>query len=158
MMRFTTSVLGRLGTRAAVVALAIGTSVFALQSPSMADDNFFTWCGSADISCQAGVQVSEPTGQDRCITANVGNTRVCINYTGDIMFVRDNSGDTHSAVGRVVASSGVSDRWCRNAHGVGTWARCNFDWVETAQKDVYGGVRISSTEARTNYLWSFING
>lgn len=159
MMRFTASTLGRrIGTRAAVVAFAIGTAVFALQSPSMADDSYFTWCSSSDISCQTGAKVSGPSGQDRCITDPNRNTRICINYNGDIMFVRDGNGDGHSAMGLAIASSGVSERWCRNPHGNGTWAKCNFNWVETAQKDIYGGVRINSGDARVTYLWSFING
>jgi hypothetical protein len=159
MMRFTASTLGRsLGTRVAVVAFAIGTVVFGLQSPSMADDGYFTWCSSSDISCQTGVEVSGPTGEDNCTTDPNFNTRICVNYTGDIVFVRDGDADGNSAMGMVRASSGVAERWCRNAHGNGTWAKCNFDWSESAAKDVYGGVRISSSEAQVTYLWSFING
>ncbi len=155
-MRFT---LGRrLASRAAAVALAIGAAVFSVQSPSMADDSYFTWCGSSNVSCQTGVQVSGPSGQDTCLTDPNRNTRVCVNYAGDIVYVRDGSEDTHSAMALITASAGVADRWCRNPHGVGSWARCNFDWSETANKNVYGGVRINAGDARITYLWSFVNG
>jgi hypothetical protein len=159
MMQLTASSIGRrLAARAAVVAIAIGTAVLAVQSPSLADDAYFTRCSSSNISCQTGVEVSGPSGQDTCETDGPTNTRVCINYAGDIMFVRDGSTDSNSAMGLVLASAGVAERWCRNAHGSGTWARCNFDWSETAVKDVYGGIRIDANSFNVGLLWRFING
>lgn len=159
-MRFAApAILQRLGIRAAVIAFAIGTAVFAVQSPSMADDDYFTWCSYTWVSCQTGAKVSQPPSDVYACAAELTSyTTVCIDYYGDIVYVFDGSSDGNSAMGSVIADAGsVTDRFCRNPHGSNTWARCNFDWVESANKEVYGGVRISYIKHEPHLLWSFDN-
>lgn len=158
MTRFTASAIRRrLGTRAALVALAVGTAVFAVQSPSMADDTYFTFCSTSAVSCQTGVEVSGPSGHDACVTATATNTRVCIDYAADVVFVTDGRADGNSGLAMVRATAGVAERWCRNPHGNGTWARCDFDWSETAGKTVFGGIRLTTLRFDVAQLWTFTN-
>ncbi|MEV0730993.1 hypothetical protein [Polymorphospora sp. NPDC050346] len=93
---------------------------------------------------------------DTCGTG-YGSTRICIDYDGDYVFVYDGEADGGSGLAEIYSSSGSYDfRYCRNAHGAGTWARCNFDWPEDATKRVYGGVPYSYTNHPTSSeLWHF---
>jgi hypothetical protein len=54
---------------------------------------------------------------------------------GDYTFVKDQCADGRSATAQVIVynkdQSIRSRKYCRNSHGAGTWARCNFDWVES---------------------------
>jgi hypothetical protein len=154
------SALGRkAGARSAVVAAAVFASVFAFPTASRADDSYFEWCSRGNVSCQTGTKVSGPSGQDTCYVEHGHNTQVCINYDGDIVYVLDGVSDGHSAVGAVSTPDAgeVSGRWCRNPHGVATWAKCNFDWVEDTKKTVYGGVRIDNDSVSYTQLWTFNN-
>jgi hypothetical protein len=77
-----------------------------------------------------------------------------IKLVGDYMYVRDDCADGRSAVGMVSYAQGgeTVKRICRNAHGNNTWARCNFDWPESAVKQFTAGVYNGST----GYLsWDF---
>lgn len=147
----------RNGARFAVVAAAIGAAVFAFPSPSFAEDNYFEWCSRGNVSCQTGTKVSGPSGQDACAVEYTNYTQVCINYDGDIVYVLDGVSDGNSAIGAVSTpdAGDVSGRWCRNPHGVGTWAKCNFNWVEDTTKAVYGGVRYDSDSLWYVKLWTF---
>jgi hypothetical protein len=119
-------------------------------------DDFLQICTASYTSCQNGVQVSGTIGPyNRCDTVN--GTEVCVRYDGDVVYVKDGASDSNSALGMVYTSSGVSHRICRNPYGAGTWARCDFDWAENADHDVYGGERITYESAPLDYLWSFSN-
>jgi hypothetical protein len=147
----------RFGARAAVVALAIGAAVLGVQSPSMADDNYLSRCSASSVSCQTGVKVSGPN-TNFCEADTYWNTTVCIDFTGDIVYVRDGLADYNSALARILSEGGtVRERFCRNPHGDGTWARCNFDWVESVTKYVDGGVRLDSDLFDVYPLWDFAN-
>lgn len=92
---------------------------------------------------------------EACATGWDG-TKICIDTYGDKVWVYDGKSDGNSALGWIVSSSGsVTQRYCRNPHGQGTWARCNFDWVENVNKQVSGGVRHSYTGWHLRYLFSF---
>jgi hypothetical protein len=61
-----------------------------------------------------------------------------IAYDGDYVYVYDGAIDGYSAIAEVQSPSGsVNFRYCRNAHGYGTWARCNFDWLEPQRHELY---------------------
>jgi hypothetical protein len=150
--------LGRkTGARAAVCAVAVGTAVFGLPSASWADDDYFDWCSRSNVSCQTGTEVSSPSGEDKCVEELTHYTTVCINYQGDYVYVYDGDSDSHSAIGAVSTpdAGSVSGRWCRNTHGYGSWARCNFDWVEDTTHFVYGGIRYDSDSLWYTLLWKF---
>ncbi|MFG3691733.1 hypothetical protein [Micromonospora sp. NPDC047740] len=146
-------------SRLAVGAVAVGTAVFGFPSASWADDNYYDHCSRSDISCQTGVEVGGPD-YDKCYQESTHDTIVCIKFAGDIVYVYDGSTDGNSAMGAVATpdAGSVSVRYCRNPHGSGTWAKCNFDWVEDTTKIVYGGVRIDSDSESMTRLWSFSNG
>jgi hypothetical protein len=141
------------GILAAASGLALG---FLAPTPAMATgDDFMSVCQSPDTSCQNGVEVSGTIGPfDHCDTAG-DLTEVCVRYDGDVVYVKDGETDSHSALGMINASSGVPTRICRNPYGSGTWARCDFDWEETAHKDVYGGEKVTYDSAAVGILWSF---
>jgi len=112
----------------------------------MADgDNYMDVCPSDNVSCQTGVQVSGTGGTgDTCGTGY--KTYVCIDYDGDYVYVYDNDADGGSGLAEIYSTnSSYNFRYCRNPHGAGTWARCNFDWPEDAYKEVRSGVRYSYT-------------
>ncbi|MFG3689315.1 hypothetical protein [Micromonospora sp. NPDC047740] len=148
-------------SRFAVGAVAVGTAVFGLPSASWAaDGTYLDKCSRPDVSCQTGVKVDPPLLLSWCEEAPADRhyTRVCIQFTGDKVYVFDGASDGHSALGNVFTGAGsVNDRYCRNPHGAGTWAECNFDWVEDSAKHVYGGYRIDSTDYRLDWLGSFSN-
>lgn len=142
---------------AGILAAASGLALFLLTpTPAMATgDDFLHACQSSDVSCQNGVEVSGTIGPyNRCETA-ADLTEVCVRYDGDVVYVKDGATDSHSAIGMISTSSGVPTRICRNPYGNGTWARCDFDWVEDANHDVYGGEKVDYDSAPVNYLWSF---
>lgn len=158
LVRFLHSRLGfthRLRAGLLILVATTTAAVFASPSPSMASgDNFYAECTSSSAVCQEGTLVSGWSG-DRCATASYGLTKVCIAYTGDYVYVYDGAADGNSALADIWASSGIIYRYCRNKHGYGTWARCNFDWDEIATKDVHGGVLYSYYSNAMDYLWSF---
>ncbi|WP_344922359.1 hypothetical protein [Plantactinospora mayteni] len=123
--------------------------VFAAPTSAMADESWYDDCVAyASSVCQTGVQVGGPAGEDECATASADMhyTRVCINFDGDYVYVKDGKEDTHSAIAAVTGGTGsVTGRYCRNPYGNGTWARCNFDWTESGEKRVYGGYRVSDS-------------
>jgi hypothetical protein len=160
--RLSRSVLNRSRPiRAGLLALSIAvTAVFAAPSPGMAaGDDFYYDCRYSWYSCQTGVLVTS-FSYDICKTAPQAgsrSTRVCVNYEGDYVYVKDGDADTWSAVAQI-AGAGSGDvvfRVCRNPHGAGTWARCNFNWSESGEKDVWGGIRYDSTDLTMTNLWSF---
>ncbi|GAA3769759.1 hypothetical protein GCM10022225_65720 [Plantactinospora mayteni] len=144
--------------RAALLAvLTTAVAVFAAPSPSMADgDNYHSVCTSWTVRCQTGVEVVGPAGV--CDTANAdnGSTIVCVDYYGDYVYVKDNDADGRSAMGFVSAENGIAYRYCRNPHGAGSWAKCNFDWAEAGGHAVRAGTLPSySAEMRLQRLWTF---
>ncbi|MEJ3746139.1 hypothetical protein WEI85_22975 [Actinomycetes bacterium KLBMP 9797] len=145
--------------RAGVVALlATAVAVFAVPAPSMADDDYYNPCFASWVSCQTGVKVSYPAGVCGSVSATYGATTVCVDYVGDYVYVEDNDADTHSAMAFIANDNGdVLDRYCRNPHGAGSWARCNFDWAESGYKRVHGGIRTSYTSMLLAYRWQFAN-
>jgi hypothetical protein len=144
---------------AGLIALVVtATTVFATPSPGMADGDFYYQCSYADVSCQTGVLVTS-FSYDICKTAPLEgsrSTRVCIDYEGDYVYVKDGSSDGWPGLAVIVGGGGsVYKRLCRNPHTAGTWARCNFNWGETSEKDVYGGIVYSYSITSYDLLWSF---
>ncbi|TDB78806.1 MULTISPECIES: hypothetical protein [unclassified Micromonospora] len=88
-------------------------------------------------------------------TAYYHSTIVCVDYSGDYVYVKDNDADSYSGLAYIWSQYGVADRYCRNTHGNGTWARCNFDWSEDGTKRVRGGVRYSHNSWAAGHLWEF---
>jgi hypothetical protein len=141
------------GVFAAAAVLVLG---FLPQTPAMATgDNFLEVCTHSDVSCQDGTHFTNGTPPgDHCATAP-DDTRVCIVYDGDVVYVKDGQVDSHSALGLVETDSGVPLRICRNPYGSGSWARCDFDWIEDAMHKVSGGEKTSYTSYEQHDLWSF---
>ncbi|MEQ4305380.1 hypothetical protein ABNF97_29035 [Plantactinospora sp. B6F1] len=139
--------------------MVTAVGVFAAPTPSMADgDLYFVGCEGAYASCQTGVKVSYPVGV--CTTApasTYGATIVCVEYDGDYVYVKDNDADGRSAMARIDSERGLAYRYCRNTHGAGSWARCNFNWSEAGQKQVRAGVRVNYATMPLRHLWSFSN-
>lgn len=128
-------------------------AVFALQSPSMADESWFGNCSSAKVTCQTGVQVSGPQGE--CVTASDfrHSTVGCVVYDGDYVYVKDAAADTYAAIGSVWSDGDSTLRMCRNNLGSGKWARCNFDWPEAGDHHIEAGYKESSSSMNTGLLW-----
>lgn len=145
--------------RAGLLALVVtAVAVFAAPKPSMASgDQYFVSCDASWSSCQTGVKVSYPVGVCDTVSAYYGSTIVCIEYNGDYVYVKDNDADGDSAMARIDSEYGVAVRYCRNPHGAGSWARCNFDWSESGTKDVWGGKLQGYSTMPVGYLWSFSN-
>ena len=71
---------------------------------------------------------------------------LCVKRYDDIVWLRDDKADGHSFVYRMYRTDNKGDaRTCRNPHGRGTWARCNFDWDE----DHYWAYSANEYEAST---------
>jgi hypothetical protein len=151
--------LSRTLIRGAVLALATAAvAVFAVPSAAQAEDDYYKDCGYTNVSCQTGVEVGGPQGA--CMTASPAHhyTRVCIDYDGDYVYVWDGLEDTLAAMAFIRTDQGdVIGRHCRNNHGAGTWARCDFDWVEGAEKIVFAGYKEDYNTMYVFYLWEFSN-
>ncbi|GAB3569731.1 hypothetical protein GCM10027445_21970 [Amycolatopsis endophytica] len=137
--------------------LAAATITLTAAPSAAAEPGFLSSCSYSHVACKNGAKVSVPSPYNRCETAgsSVGSTQVCVLYDGDVVYVKDGSADGRSALGTIVATSGVEYRICRNPHGSGTWAKCTWNWGESAKKTVQGGVKQSAALASYNNLWSF---
>ncbi len=155
--------LSRLGLgrrlRGGLLALVVtAVAVFAAPTPSMAaGDNYFISCDAAFSSCQTGKKVSSPAGVCGIASAYYGSTIVCVDYYGDYVYVKDNKADGYAAMAVIESDRGIAYRFCRNPHGNGSWAKCNFDWSEPAKKQVEGGILQNSVTMPLAILWSFSN-
>lgn len=116
-------------------------AVFALPSAAMADaeDNFFDRCQESDWSCQTGVAAGLVEGE--CMTAGTqaAYTTICVDYSGDYVYVRDGRKDGYPAIGKVESANGITNRLCRNTRGYNTWVRCHFDWAEAGNHTAGAG-------------------
>ena len=158
--RLIASILGRKArARSAVLAVVVGAAVFAFPTASRADDTYLDECSRANIACQTGTRVDEPSARDRdrCEREPYHQTKVCIKIDGNIVYVLDGASDGNSALGIVETpyAGSISLRHCRNPYSAGTWARCNFDWVERTEHWVHGGARITNAEYEYETLWKF---
>ena len=76
------------------------------------------------------IVIGEKVGSagDACDGNNAanGHVKVCFQPDGEWLYVRDAAADGRSAYGLVWGR----DRVCRNPHGEGTWARCNYSFRE----------------------------
>lgn len=156
--------MSRKTIRAGLLTLvATAATVFAAPTPGMAAEaDFYEGCASGSVSCQNGVSVSSaPSSPCGSLTKELSGgvivtvSRVCVDPSGDYVYVYDGYADGYAALGQVEANSGVDVRLCRNGHGTGTWARCNFDWSEGARKTVSVGVRVSYTNIDVYERFSF---
>jgi hypothetical protein len=157
--RFSRSWLGR-SRRVRIGLVALGASaivVLAAPAPAMAaGDNYYHECANSWASCQTGTVVGPPSGLPcASASANWHYTTVCVDYSGDYVYVKDRESDGNSAVAMIQSPGSVTYRACRNPHGVGSWARCNFDWSESGTKYVNGGVRKGYYDQPTQFLWKF---
>jgi hypothetical protein len=122
----------------------------------MADESYLPECASSAASCQTGVKVAGPQGECLMAAASRGNTIVCIDYNGDYVYVKDNKADNWAGMGVVHSNEGSVDvRYCRNNHGNGTWARCDFNWAESGIHYVEGGFKVRSEYVVVMWLWSW---
>ena len=104
-----------------------------------ADAGYFDDCSYDWLHCGTGEQVDLTSDQvrartDLCLWDNNDgshpNAAVCIKRDGDVVFVRDTDSDGRSALGQIGFT--VDNIYvCRNGHGSGTWARCDFQWPES---------------------------
>lgn len=125
---------------AAAVSL-LGTII--LVKPAVAVDRIVT-----DV--KDGVSVSRVPTSAKYGTYVVATTnrKVCnfraingIVLDGDYIYVKDTCPDGLTALGifqYTVGTTGYRLR-CRNPHGAGTVARCNFNWPEKGTKAFYAG-------------------
>ncbi|WP_189047283.1 hypothetical protein [Micromonospora sonchi] len=82
-------------------------------------------------------------------------TSVCIDYDGDYVYVKDGKADGYAAMALVYSANGVNTRLCRNNHGNGTWAKCNFNWAEAGRHAVSAGYKEQFHILRLDYLWEW---
>jgi hypothetical protein len=131
----------RSALRAALVAMAAtALAVFALQSPSMAEENYSGLCARADTGCVTGVKVAAPQGDCYTADSESASTGACVVYAGDYVYVKDGQADGRAALASVRDPDGpVLYQLCRNNYGNGTWARCNLDWVESGTQHLSAG-------------------
>lgn len=119
---------------------------------------------------KAGVKVSKPNwsswpGVTPIVSSYVGsaqcdygdNATAVAKRVGDYLYVRDDCADGRSAVAKVtiISGSNTGDAYvCRNSHGNGTWARCDFNWPENVGMSFAAGVY----NGDTGYLkWDYAN-
>ena len=98
----------------------------------------------------SGFAESYEYGSSRCeATWGFSNSSGVVVLSNDLIYVKDTCRDGRSAVARVVDLNGnTATRICRNPHGFGTWAKCDFNWPEPAQYRFEAGVY----NADTGYL------
>ncbi|GAA3573214.1 hypothetical protein [Kribbella ginsengisoli] len=131
----------RVAAIAASVVLGFGLIVVPGAAPlprAHADGGYFDSCSFDWLTCGTGEQVDLTSDQvrartDLCLWDNNDgshpNAAVCIKRDADVVFVRDTNSDGRSALGQI--GFAVNNIYvCRNAHGFGTWARCDFQWPE----------------------------
>jgi len=141
-----------------VCTLAAMVAVFALPSAAMAEDNYYKTCEWTYVSCQTGVDAGLVQGVCMTASADYASTSVCVDYDGDYVYVRDGKADGYAAMASVNSQKGtVTDRFCRNNHGYGTWVKCNFNWTEADVHQVAGGYKIQFYDMDFEYLWTFSN-
>ena len=77
------------------------------------------------------------TSTSRAVTIAVG--------PNDYLWAGDACADGRSAVAMITwkRDGFIHTRTCINNHGKGTWARCDFDWPDSAVKMVYAGTYAS---------------
>lgn len=104
----------------------------------IAEAQFSSICSQAGKICKNGRLVSNPTNcipdcnHERVCFSTLSDepsVRSCLQRYNDLIWVNDQEADGHSGIAAVVNDS-HADRICRNPHGAGTWARCNWDWPE----------------------------
>lgn len=126
------------GLVAGVAALALSGG--AAPASAQAEANYWPWCSQGDRVCVEGPQVSGHSGSEFCEWDFNGtahpNAAACVDKANDIVWVKDTAEDGRSGMANVLGSGGT---WyhCRNKHGNGSWARCNFDWPENRSFDLY---------------------
>ncbi|WP_112136743.1 hypothetical protein [Glycomyces dulcitolivorans] len=149
--------LNRAFARIALLLAAVAVAVIALPSAAMADEYYYRACAYTWYNCQTGVTGYIAEGD--CGTANSYHhkTYVCVDYDGDYVYVYDGQADGYAAMAYVSTRAGeIQGRYCRNNHGYGTMARCNFDWVEDTDHFVQAGYKIDyATEAPLQTLWEW---
>jgi hypothetical protein len=132
--------VNRTVARAAVLIAAAALAVFALPAAAQAEDDYYKNCSFTTVSCQTGVTNVLVEGDCMSAGAQDHYTTICVDYSGDYVYVHDGQADGHSAIGFVGSNNGsVNSRYCRNNHGYNTWARCNFDWVEDTAHSAHAG-------------------
>lgn len=147
--------IGRGAVYAAVVA---AIAVFALPgAANAAGDDYYVGCGDWGTSCQTGVAAGLVEGNCMTSSAAFASTQMCVKYDGDYVYVYDGQADGYAAMAYVSTREGeIQGRYCRNNHGYGTTARCNFDWVEDTDHFVQAGYKIDyATEAPLQTLWEW---
>lgn len=143
--------------RGAVFTLAVAAvAVLALPAAAHADGTYYWQCGESYIVCTTGDNAGLVEGD--CMTASAAfqSTQVCVDYSGDRVFVYDGKADGWAAMARIVVDEGsVYTRYCRNNLGYGKWAVCDFNWAEAGNHQASGGYKISSTVMEFDWLWNW---
>ncbi|MBO3732339.1 hypothetical protein [Glycomyces niveus] len=145
--------LNRTAYRLAMLLAAAAIAVFALPSAAMAEANYYADCELERVICAYGERVGLPQGECMTTSSTYHSTQVCVDYSGDHVYVRDGQADGYGAAAIIYSDNGVAHRWCANAEGAGTWVHCNFNWVEEGDHAVAGGYIIQYYEERMTQLW-----
>lgn len=77
-----------------------------------------------------------------------------IEYTGDIVFVKDGCSDGRSAIVLIEDFENGNKRICRNSRGAGTWAKCDFDWPEGNVRQVAVAGWYNGSTGNMQLWWS----
>jgi hypothetical protein len=84
---------------------------------------------SAAQVAPAGVAAAPAASTSLYCVSNGHGAQACFAPYGDKIYVKDTKSDGYSAVGWFRTDYGRSSG-CRNSHGAGTWAVCNFNMRE----------------------------
>lgn len=148
--------LSRTSARVAILLAAALTVVLGVPSAALADENYYYDCGYESVACQTGVTNVLVEGQ--CMTADAAHhkTQMCVDYSGDYVYVYDGQADGYAAMAEVYTTRGtINTRLCRNNYGYDTWARCNFDWVEDASHFAAAGYKVDRNKIVMQNLWQW---
>lgn len=82
-----------------------------------------------------GTKVSAPAdlsefGCDGDHTVANSHVKVCFKPSGDKVYVKDGSADGRSGMAELNVMSTGRNTVCRNKHGAGSWAYCDFNFIE----------------------------
>lgn len=118
----------------------------AVSVSSAPEPQFAGRCGRVEVICQNGElsgNASSCVPDCRYIrhcfvsSSDEPDVGVCVQPHGDFVWVNDRSSDGNGGIGAAFNDQ-FGQRICRNAHGSGTWARCDWNWPEGSSWDLSG--------------------
>lgn len=141
----------------AIVGLTATVSLAVASGPALAghgSGSYVTWVTASPSG-------PPPWQNDPLCWTSPHQTTVCVEPTGDYMWVRDGQADGKSGLGRTKEAfeHGTPVWYCRNKMGAGTWGYCNVDWIEGTIVSVRGGTYDADTDTSVlTFLFDFTNG